>query len=548
MPEHRGDRVSCDSQSLDDPEAVLAAALDAYIGFKSDGRVVAWNPAAEKTFGYSRTEACGQRLADLIIPPQDRDRHVAALADLAAGDPDGLLGQRQERTVRHQDGREFPVEIAITATGSPDVSDGQRFHMFAHDATTVVRTRRFAAVEAAVARGMVEASSSTEAARRVVDALGTQMRWPVAELWLTDDERQMLACAGRHVAPGWKLGGFALSEIEPGVGLAGRVYQQARPDWIPDLAADLRSARSRAADAAGLHVAVGVPIRTGGQTLGALCVYGDWIEDPEDTLITLLTGLAAQVGQYLERRRAEELAVELAHTKDEFLALVTHELRNPLTVIVSTAELLEDDLAELTVAEQYEHLRTITRSAHRMVVIANDLLDLARLESGHLAVHPADTDLCLIMRESAHAHTAQIEAKNLTLGIELPERLELHADADRLRQVADNLLSNAIKYTPAGGTITLSAAAGDTPDGITWSVADTGIGIPAADRPRLFRRFYRASTAVDRRIPGTGLGLVITRAIIDRHQGSIELTDHPGPGTTFTIHLPTKPGQDGPLA
>lgn len=542
MPERCGGRVSCDSQTLDDPEAVLAAALDAYIGFDGDGRVVAWNPAAETTFGFSRAEACGQRLADLVIPPQDR-----ALADLAAGDPGGLLGQRQERTVRHQDGREFPVEIAITATGSPgspDVGGGRRFHLFAHDATTVVRARRFAAVEAAVARGMVEASSSTEAAGRVVDALGTQMRWPVAELWLVDDERQLLSCAGRHVAPGWTLGRFALSEIEPGVGLAGRVYQQARPDWIPDLAADLRSARSRAADAAGLHVAVGVPIRTGGQTLGALCVYGDWIEDPEDILTTLLTGLAAQVGQYLERRRAEELAVELAHTKDEFLALVTHELRNPLTVIVSTAELLEDDLAELTVAEQYGHLRTITRSAHRMVVMANDLLDLARLESGHLAVHPADTDLCLIIRESAHAHTTQIDAKSLTLGIELPERLELHADADRLRQVADNLLSNAIKYTPAGGTITLSATADDTPDNITWTVADTGIGIPPADRPRLFRRFYRASTAVDRRIPGTGLGLVITRAIIDRHQGTIELTEHAGPGTTFTIHLPTKPGHD----
>jgi signal transduction histidine kinase len=125
--------------------------------------------------------------------------------------------------------------------------------------------------------------------------------------------------------------------------------------------------------------------------------------------------------------------------------------------------------------------------------------------------------------------------------VDLPERLELHADPDRLRQVADNLLSNAIKYTPAGGTVTIAAAADDTGQKIIWTVADTGIGIPAAERPRLFRRFYRASTALDRRIPGTGLGLVIVRAIIERHHGTIALADHSAPGTTFVIELPTKP-------
>ncbi|MFF5079423.1 sensor histidine kinase [Actinoplanes sp. NPDC000266] len=103
-----------------------------------------------------------------------------------------------------------------------------------------------------------------------------------------------------------------------------------------------------------------------------------------------------------------------------------------------------------------------------------------------------------------------------------------------MRQVADNLLSNAIKYTPAGGTITITA----TTDSVTWTVTDTGIGIPQVERPHLFRRFYRASTALDRRIPGTGLGLVITRTIIERHHGSIALSDTSGPGSCFTVQLP----------
>ncbi len=296
----------------------------------------------------------------------------------------------------------------------------------------------------------------------------------------------------------------------------------------------------RTAARAGLHVAVGVPLCVRGHVLGALCVYGDRVEDPEDTLVGLLSGLAAQIGQYVERRRAEELALELARTKDEFLAMVTHELRNPLATITSTAGMLDDEYDDLGHDERRHYLQVIVRNAGRLSIMTDDLLDLARLESGHLAIEAAGTDLCAIIRQSVNAISPRSD-KNLTITVRLPERLELHADANRLRQVADNLLSNAIKYTPDGGTIAITAARDDTDDMITWTIADTGIGIPAAERPRLFRRFYRASTALDRRIPGTGLGLVIVRTIIERHHGSITLLERPGPGTTFAIRLPTKP-------
>ena len=139
------------------------------------------------------------------------------------------------------------------------------------------------------------------------------------------------------------------------------------------------------------------------------------------------------------------------------------------------------------------------------------------------------------------AAAAAADDKQLTVIVELPERLELYADPHRLRQVADNLIGNAVKYTPAGGRITVTAGTDATAQKITWTVVDTGIGIPAAERPRLFRRFYRASTALDRRIPGTGLGLVIIRTIIEHHHGTITLADHRGPGTTFVVELPTKP-------
>ena len=226
------------------------------------------------------------------------------------------------------------------------------------------------------------------------------MGWPVVEAWLVDDDRQLLTCTARHVEAGRHLGDFAVDELEPGVGLPGRVCADAAAHWIADLAADTGSPRSRSAARIGLHVAIGVPLSTGRHTLGALCVYGDRVEDPEDTLVGLLGGLAAQVGQYLERRRAEELSVELARTKDEFLVLVTHELRNPLSVISSTAALLDDELDELSDDQQRRYLQVITRSAQRLSVMADDLLDLAQLESGHLAVHPTDTDLGVIIDQA----------------------------------------------------------------------------------------------------------------------------------------------------
>ena len=514
--------------------AVLTAALEAYLAFDTTGRVVAWNPAAERTFGYTFAQAYGRSVDELIVRPQAREAGRAELAALACGLPGQTRDRRLQWPAWHADGHEVPIEMTLTATDEPD---GRLFHVFAHDVTTTQRASRFTAVEAAVARGLAEATSSTTAAARVVEALGVKMGWPVTELWTVDDDRRLLTCAARHVEPGRRLRDFAVTTLEAGVALPGRVCADGTPQWIPDLSADTGSLRSRAAARIGLRVAVGVPLCTGRHVLGALCVYGDRVEDPEDTLLGLLGGLAAQIGQYVERRRAEELAIELARTKDEFLAMVTHELRNPLAAITGTADLLNDELGDLPLDEQRHYLRIISRNAGRLSVMAEDLLDLARLESGHLAINPTHTDLCDIIHQAVGA--GKPPGKDLTVTTQLPPRLDLYADPDRLRQVADNLLSNAVKYTPAGGTITIAA---DT-DGqtITWTVADTGIGIPATERPRLFRRFYRASTAVDQRIPGTGLGLVITRAIIERHHGSIGLLDRPGPGTTFTIELPIQP-------
>jgi PAS domain S-box-containing protein len=480
--------VSCGGFVIGNGEHVLASALEAYVCVNGDGRVVAWNPAAETTFGYSLQQACGRLVDELIVPVQARAAHREGLAHAAASAPGRRLGQRMQLTARHADGHEFPIELTLSMTEGPD---GRLFHAFAHDVSVTVRAQRFAQVEAAVSRGLADADSSSQAADRLVQALGISLGWPVVEMWLVDEARRVLVCAARCTTR--DVSDFCFPELEYGIGLPGAVAASGRPRWIPDLAADTGSLRSRIAARYGLRVAVGTPISSGGTLLGALALYGEHVEDPEDSLTALLAGIAAHAGQYLERRRAEELTVELARTKDEFLAMVTHELQNPLAVITNTAALVDDELDELSTGQQREYLRTISRNAQRLATMAGDLLDLARLESGHLHIDPDATDLGEIINDAVHAAQITSTGKNLTLRVEVTGELSLHADASRLRQVADNLIGNAIKYTPAGGTITVYARR----DGerIVWTVTDTGIGIP----PRTVPNCSAGSTAPRRR-------------------------------------------------
>ena len=160
MPAEPAPVSDSDPALLASPE-VLAAALEAYVAFDATGRVLAWNPAAETTFGYTRAQACGRSIEELIVPPAARSAGRTELAALAAGGPGQTLDRRLQWTAWHADGHEFPIEMTLTATDEPA---GRVFHAFAHDVTTAQRASRFTAVEAAVSRGLAEADSSTAAA------------------------------------------------------------------------------------------------------------------------------------------------------------------------------------------------------------------------------------------------------------------------------------------------------------------------------------------------------------------------------------------------
>lgn len=241
-----------------------------------------------------------------------------------------------------------------------------------------------------------------------------------------------------------------------------------------------------------------------------------------------------------ERRQREELE-ELDRLKDEFLAVAGHELRTPITVISGYADLLS---ADPTLSHsQLKHATTIQRRSRDLERLAQDLFDLAQFSIKRVEIRRETVDLGRLALECGEAAQGSAQAKDI--------RLEVHTDSAavtgdpaRLRQVIGNLVGNAVKYTPEHGTVRV--AAGVDGQSAIVTVSDTGIGVPANEVEDLFQRFFRATTARESDVSGTGLGLSVARTLVEAHDGTITAQRNQGAGMTFTVTLPVRPSVSGP--
>ena len=241
-------------------------------------------------------------------------------------------------------------------------------------------------------------------------------------------------------------------------------------------------------------------------------------------------GVLVVIHDVTTQRRNEEM-------RREFVANVSHELRTPLTNIRSYAETLVDSAGDIPPAMEKNFLGVILNESDRMTHIVQDLLTLSRFDSGRSELKLERFSFSAAVRDIYNAVLMDAQRHGHTLTLEVgPDIPEMVGDRDRVLQVMMNVVSNAIKYTPDGGQIAISA--GRNPLRVWMEVSDNGIGIPEADRPRIFERFYRVDKARSRESGGTGLGLSIAKEIVDRHEGIIALVDRPGPGTTIRIELP----------
>jgi signal transduction histidine kinase len=290
-----------------------------------------------------------------------------------------------------------------------------------------------------------------------------------------------------------------------------------------------------------------VPILAGGRLLGVLASAGRAETAATDRIRRMAEAVAERAGPALQNaqlwsdlqdRMAREQAAQ--RIKDDFLSIVSHELRTPLTSIQGYSQLLEARLRSDLTGESKEmaHLRVIRSQVGRMRRLVDDLLDVSRIDRrGGVSIETVDFDLAAEVREAVAR--VQRENRDRDISLTAPEALGVHADRDRIEQVLSNLLENAVKYSPDGGpiTVTVDRRGGE----VEVRVADAGVGIPAEHRENVFERFYQANDeAGRRRFGGLGLGLYISRAIIDAHGGRIWAAPNAdaGRGSVFGFRIP----------
>ncbi len=257
---------------------------------------------------------------------------------------------------------------------------------------------------------------------------------------------------------------------------------------------------------------------------------------PVELAVTARMDVSGEITGYLFVASDVSKAKELSRLKDEFVGLISHELRTPLSSILGYLELLRDEDGVELSQNQLRYLGVAERNAHRLLRIVGDLLFTAQVDSGVFQVDHSEQSLDDIVSASVESARPAASSAGIELLMEMTVPVNINGDAVRLGQACDNLISNALKFTPSGGTVTVSVSADESHAVVAFR--DTGMGIASAELDKLFTRFFRASTATRNAVPGVGLGLVITKAIVTAHGGELGVTSEEGKGTSFTMTLP----------
>jgi len=521
--------------------AILESALDCIITMDASGRVREFNPAAERVFGFSRAEAVGKELAELIIPSRMRKQHRRGLAHYLKTGEGPLLGKRIEIAALRRDGSEILVELAIVAykiEGSPV------FTAYLRDMTERLRNDRRRIAQYNVASLVAGSSTLAEAGAQLLEIIASSGDWVFGAIWLHDKAARGLRCRTVWHPAAEGLAKFAeLSRsitFAKGKGLPGRVWGLKEPTWIYDVTHDPNFPRAPVAAEADLRGAFAFPLFAGREVNGVIELLSHKMVEPDPDLLQMVEAFGSQIGLFIERRRIQrelqrekENAEAANAAKDKFLATLSHELRTPLTPVLIWAggTLNQSDLGP----EIKEGLQMVCRNVELEARLIDDLLDLTRISRGKLQLQLQAADAHELLHHALEIVRRDIEDRHLELSVSLEASShDVMVDPPRLQQVFWNVLRNACKFTPDHGTVSVRSH-NPSPKSITVEISDTGVGI----EPQFLDKIFDAFEQIDSHQEGLGLGLAISKAIIEMHGGSVRARSAGlGKGATFVIDLP----------
>ena len=519
---------------------LLNFANEAILAWELRGPIIYWNHGAEQLYGYSQKEALGRSSHELLQSefPDDRAQFEAEL--VARGEWTG----ESKQVTKH--GRRIEVEsrfkLIEDRAGSQLVLECNR------DISHRKQSARRLATEHAVTLVLAESETPESAWRKVLEVIADGLDWELAMLWLINKQIATLERAEIWQSASLSLSGDASqSQLARGVGIPGRVWASEQPVWVSDLSKEAEVLHRGIPGDRALHGAFAFPIKIRGEVLGVVMFLSTSVREPDDDLVKMAQVLGREIGQFVERMRAEaalrqseehlrnqaqELEQQLLASGrlvavGELTASMAHEFNNPLGIVLGFAQGL---LANMDASDpNYHHVQIISEEAKRCEKLVQELLEFGRPKSADFAW----TDVQEMIQKTLdlvqpRAGKSKIEAYAKLDG-DLPQ---IHADPQQLQQVLLNLSLNAVDAMPKGGILTV-AARQDRANGLTITVADTGIGIEPDVLPRIFQPFF---TSKKRR--GLGLGLPICDRIVKAHGGRIQVESVPGKGTTFTLRLP----------
>jgi PAS domain S-box-containing protein len=497
-------------------EHLIESAYDAFVAIDRHGTITDWNRAAEVMFGWPRETVTGRALADTIIPHRYREQHLRGVARYLATGEEKVLNQRLELAALRRSGEEFPIELAIWKV---EREGETKFCAFIHDITE----RKHAEEELRAADERSRTSEQRLLAAQKMAGVGS---------WDWDLENNVVIWSDQLYRNFGATPGVFEPSLESYMGLV-HPGDREMVTWIVTSALDdfgsfeFEHRIIRPSDGAvRIHQCTGSVVSEDGRAVRMAGTNQD-VTDRRNA------EQAMQDAFEREREMVERLR-ELDETKTGFVSSVSHELRTPLTSIIGYLQLLQMTAREVT-EEHREMLDIVERNSQRLLALIEDLLTQSRIESGTFKLILAPTDVRGVVQQTIESMLPTAVDADLVLDVAIaPDLGNAMADADHLERLLLNLLSNAMKFTPHGSVTMEARREGDD---IVLVVSDTGIGIPSEDVPRVFRPFFRSANA-DRTSPGTGLGLVIVKAIVDAHHGTIDVSSEAGRGTTFTVRLP----------
>jgi signal transduction histidine kinase len=272
--------------------------------------------------------------------------------------------------------------------------------------------------------------------------------------------------------------------------------------------------------------------------------YGD-SDRNRDALEQALSAHASEIKQlYVDLQASSEAELASERAKSSFLANVSHELRTPLNSIIGFSEMLEDGLPGPLNDKQARYIANVLTSARHLLRVIGEILDLSKLSAGRMELHRSMADVGAAVRRVTVACQPMAEKKAIVLGVETEGDLTAFIDEQRIDQILYNLLSNAVKFTPEQGKVEVVTRRRD--GFVEVSVSDTGVGIDEADRERIFLEFVQADSSYSRAQQGTGLGLAVTKRLVELHGGQIRCESAQGAGSTFIFSVPAE--AERPLA